>query len=190
MKDSPSTKFRVIITDDVEAFRHLLRIALERSDHFEVIGEARNGTQAVELAKQMQPDLVLLDLSMPGLDGLEALSPIQWECPKTKIVILSGFAKERVGPVVKRLGAHGYIEKGMRPEELVRELLEVLSHSGPGGGPGGKAPGKREGTGQGPGYPPRKAHNRENGLGWTNAWLRLDDQPEKSSGWLLVANCA
>jgi two-component system chemotaxis response regulator CheY len=86
MKDSPAAKFKVIVTDDVEAFRRLLRIALEESGHFEVIGEAKNGAQAVKLAKELQPDLVLLDLSMPELDGLQALSPIQWECPNAKIV--------------------------------------------------------------------------------------------------------
>lgn len=168
MKNSPSQKYKVIITDDVEAFRRLLRIALEESGDFEVVGEAKNGGEAVGLARELQPDLVLLDLSLPDLDGLEALSPLQWGCPNTKIVILSGLAKERVGPVVKRLGAHGCLEKGIKPEDLVRELLEVVSGSGPGGGSGEKAPRKDEKPRRGRGRPPRKADSWDGRLGWTS----------------------
>jgi DNA-binding NarL/FixJ family response regulator len=132
--------------------------------HFEVIGEAKNGAQAVKLAKELQPDLVLLDLSMPELDGLQALSPIQWECPNAKIVILSGFDKERVEPMVKSLGAHGCLEKGIKPADLVKELLAVLSRRGPGGGLGGKTPAQTEEANRGASRPSRKAYNRRDRL--------------------------
>src|SRR5437764_11942432 len=83
--------FRVLIADDVQDLRSMLRLALELSGRFAVVAEAMNGAHAVDLAAMYKPDLALLDLSMPTLDGLEALPRILQVSPETKVVVLSGF---------------------------------------------------------------------------------------------------
>src|SRR6476660_832563 len=88
--------FRVLIADDVQDLRSMLRLALELSGRFTVVGEAMNGAHAVELATMYKPDLALLDLSMPALDGLEALPQILDVSPDTKVVVLSGFEEARM----------------------------------------------------------------------------------------------
>ncbi len=82
--------FRVLIADDVQDLRSMLRLALELSGRFTVVAEAMNGAHAVDLAAMYKPDLALLDLSMPTLDGLEALPRILEVSPETKVVVLSG----------------------------------------------------------------------------------------------------
>src|SRR5207237_7080541 len=91
--------FRVLIADDVQDLRSMLRLALELSGRFTVVAEAMNGAHAVELATMYKPDLALLDLSMPALDGLEALPRILEASPATKVVVLSGFEEARMAPV-------------------------------------------------------------------------------------------
>ncbi|MEK6975865.1 MAG: response regulator [Candidatus Thermoplasmatota archaeon] len=126
-------RYTVVLADDVSALRRLVRIAAEGSGRFQVIGEATTGLEAIERAREHQPDLVLLDLSMPDLDGLEALPRVLEASPKSHVVVLSGFNHVRMAPVAKRLGASAYLEKGLEPDLLVRALLDVLE-------PGGTAP--------------------------------------------------
>jgi len=103
---------RVLIVDDVEDLRALLRIALTMRDSFEVVGEAADGIDAIAQAKAHQPDLVALDLSMPRLDGLEALPRILEVAPGARVVVVSGFDEARMGEAALRAGAVGYVEKG------------------------------------------------------------------------------
>jgi DNA-binding NarL/FixJ family response regulator len=117
--------FRVVLADDFEDMRQLVRVSLERSGRFVVVGEAENGLEAVERATELQPDIVLLDLSMPVLSGMEAIPRIREAAPSTKVVVLSGLDRARMEPAARAGGAVGYLEKGLRPKQLVEELLAV-----------------------------------------------------------------
>ncbi len=121
---------RTLLADDVFDLRFMVKLALERSGKFEVVAEAENGREAVEMTEQLKPDLVLLDISMPELDGLEALPQILDACENCKVVMLSGFEASRLGPAAMELGATGYLEKGVPPSELVDRLLEIMNGSG------------------------------------------------------------
>lgn len=102
-----------------------MRHILEGSGEFEVVGEAVDGQQAVDLAAMHQPDLVLLDLIMPRLDGLDAIPKIRASSPETRIVVLSGFAAQGMAAKATDGGADGYVEKRQRPDEILRVALEA-----------------------------------------------------------------
>jgi len=117
--------YRVVVADDFADMRHLVRMALERSGRFTIVGEAETGVEAVDRATEMQPDILVLDLSMPVLSGMEALPRIREASPATKVVVLSGFDRSRMESEAIGAGAVGYLEKGLRPSQLVDELLAV-----------------------------------------------------------------
>jgi PAS domain S-box-containing protein len=117
---------RVLLADDAADIRLLLRFALDAESGFEVVGEAANGLEAVELAATLQPDLVVLDLSMPVMDGLQAIPELLRVAPATRIVVLSGFDEARMKQVALDLGAHGYLEKGSATTELVSTLAQLF----------------------------------------------------------------
>ena len=114
---SPSV--RVILADDAHDIRLLLRYVLDRDGGFEIVGEAADGRQAVDLAAADCPDLVLLDLAMPVMDGLEAIPEIRRLCPHAKIAILTAFRPESVAREVRDSGADAFLEKTGR---LVHDL--------------------------------------------------------------------
>lgn len=103
---------RVLIVDDVADLRMLLRMTLSRDEGFDVVAEAGDGLEAIEQARRYQPDLVLLDLSMPLLDGLEALPRILAVSPNARVVVLSGFDESRMREPSLAAGAVAYLEKG------------------------------------------------------------------------------
>ena len=121
----PERPFRVVVADDTPGIRLLMRHILEGSGAFEVVAEAVDGEQAVEQAAALQPDLVLLDLVMPRLDGLEAIPRIRGSSPASRIVVLSGFTAQGMAVRASDGGADGYIEKRQRPDEILRVALEV-----------------------------------------------------------------
>jgi len=114
----------VLLVDDVPDLRLIVRMVLERTERFEVVGEAGDGYEAITLAEQCQPDLTLLDLSMPRMNGVVALPRIREVAPNSKVVILSGWEPDRA---VEHTGAGAvaYLEKGISPTRLVDELLVV-----------------------------------------------------------------
>lgn len=120
------SRYRALLVDDMVPLRQLLRLTLERSGHFEVVGEAGNGRDGIKAAEALQPDMVLLDVSMPLMDGLEALPRIREAAPDTTVVMLSGFSELRLGADAAAGGAAAYLEKGLPPDALVERLLEVL----------------------------------------------------------------
>ena len=119
--------YRTLLADDVFDLRFMVRLALERSGHFEVIAEAENGAEAIALAQEHKPDLVLLDISMPVIDGLDALPRVLEACDRCRVVMLSGFDAGRLGPAAIELGAAAYLEKGISPRELVDQLVELMN---------------------------------------------------------------
>jgi DNA-binding NarL/FixJ family response regulator len=116
---------RVLVVDDAANLRELLTLLLETEDDFEVIGTASDGEQALAVAQSLQPDIVLLDLAMPVMDGMQALPRLRDLLPESIIVIFSGFEQAALVDEAIALGADAYLEKGASVTELV-ELLRVL----------------------------------------------------------------
>ncbi len=104
-----------------------MRATLESYEDFEVVGEAGDGAEAVRLAHDCRPDVILLDIAMPTMDGLEAIPEIMRESPGSRIVVLSGFERERMAEQALETGASAYLEKGVRPQEVVTLLRSVAS---------------------------------------------------------------
>jgi DNA-binding NarL/FixJ family response regulator len=105
-----------------------MRFSLEEEPDLQVVGEASDGLTGAEQIAELRPDVVLLDLSMPGLDGLEAIPRIKEVSPETGIVIFSGFSAERMSAPALALGADRYVEKG-EPVEYVREVVREVGAS-------------------------------------------------------------
>ncbi len=126
----PARAVRVLIVDDHAVVRQGLRTFLElQSDPpalpIKIVGEATNGVEAVDLACRLQPDVVLLDLVMPGMDGIEATPRIVEGSPHSRVIILTSFGEEdRVVPAI-RAGAQGYLLKDIAPAELVQAVRAV-----------------------------------------------------------------
>ena len=114
---------RVVIADDLGAIRLLYRRTLENSGEFEVVGEAGDGAEAVRIVAATQPDMVLLDASMPLLSGLEAVPHVRACAPHTRILIVTGLDAERAKAAALSAGADGYVEKKMRPDDLLAQIL-------------------------------------------------------------------
>jgi NarL family two-component system response regulator LiaR len=119
---------RVAIADDHAVVRQGLRTFLELQDDVEVVGEAADGAQAVDLVAATEPDVVLLDLVMPRLDGIDAIKQIRARCPGTRILVLTSFADDHTVLPAVRAGAAGYLLKDVQPPELVSAIRTV--HSG------------------------------------------------------------
>ncbi len=126
-------RFRVLICDDVPMLRELLRYELEEDDGIVVVWEADNGNDGVRLGKELVPDVVVLDLAMPGLDGLEAISLMRAVPSPPAILVHSGFDAATMRDRVLALGAERYLEKGGNLGEVrtaVKELSEARSQQG------------------------------------------------------------
>jgi DNA-binding NarL/FixJ family response regulator len=108
----------VFLVDDVPELRELIRLGMEEDPGFDVVGEAGDGRSALEGIAEMRPEAVLLDLSMPDMDGFQAIPQIRESDPDIAIIILSGFSAERMGPPAIDRGADGYIEKGTPIQDL------------------------------------------------------------------------
>lgn len=124
------TDRKVLIVDDSEDMRMLVRLFLERKEGVEVVGEAGTGRDAILLAKELQPDLVLLDLAMPEMDGLEALPHILVAAPGAQVIVLSGF-DQRIGDQALAAGASQFVQKGGGVKELMRAIDKTLPRGQP-----------------------------------------------------------
>ena len=111
-------KITILLADDHTLTRSGLRLLLEFMGDFEIVGEAKNGLEAVELASQLKPDVVLMDLTMPELNGLEATRHILKENPNAKIIVVSAHLEENRVRDALRAGAVGYLVKSAAPGEL------------------------------------------------------------------------
>jgi PAS domain S-box-containing protein len=117
---------RVVLADDAEDIRLLLRMTLTTTQGFDVVAEAADGEEAVRMAAEHTPDVMLLDLSMPVMDGLQAIPEVLRVSPDTRIVILSGFDETRMQPVALELGAHAYLQKGEAAADIVQTLATLF----------------------------------------------------------------
>jgi DNA-binding NarL/FixJ family response regulator len=116
---------RVVIIDDTYDLRELLRLALTRGG-LEVVGEAGDGLSGIECVRLEKPDVVLLDLSMPVMDGLEALPTIRHLLPRGKIVVLSGFGATQMAEKAMTTGADGYLQKGMPLKRIIEYVKDIV----------------------------------------------------------------
>lgn len=116
---------RVLIADDHDLFRAGLRALLQGMQDVEVVAEAGDGRETLRLVEVHRPDVVLMDLMMPGLNGLQATECLVKEHPRTRVVILSMNAAEEFVLPALRVGASGYLLKNVRPEELEQALRAV-----------------------------------------------------------------
>jgi DNA-binding NarL/FixJ family response regulator len=119
---------RVLIADDHGVVREGLRTFLLLQDGIEVVGDAADGLEAVAAAKQLAPDVVLMDLVMPGIDGVEAMRRIREQQPGARVIVLTSFADDEKLLAAVRAGAAGYLLKTAPPQEVVRAIR--AAHAG------------------------------------------------------------
>jgi len=118
---------RVVIADDSEDVRFLLRLRFERHGEFRIVGEADNGRDAIDLVMKHQPDVIVLDLAMPHMDGLQAASEIRRLSPDMRIVILSGYGEEAMQNRALEAGADDYVTKAADFEHVVTTVRARLA---------------------------------------------------------------
>ena len=123
---APDALPRVLIVDDADDIRMLLRLQLDKTGSYEVVGEAADGLEAVSQATKLQPDLVLLDMAMPRMDGLEALPLIRAAVPNVRVIVFSGFGRDTLEQDAIAAGADRYLLKGVHTSELLDVIATVL----------------------------------------------------------------
>lgn len=117
---------RVLVVDDQTLFRRAVATLIAGQEDLAVVGEASNGLDAVEQARELSPDLIVMDVEMPVMNGLEAAALILKDLPRTKIVVLTvSHAAEHLAEAI-RAGVHGYLVKDMQPEQLFEMLRAVI----------------------------------------------------------------
>jgi DNA-binding NarL/FixJ family response regulator len=117
-----ATACSVVVCDDHPAFRELIAAVLGLDTELEVVGEAGDGRQAIDIVRELQPDVLVLDLAMPELDGIEALPLIREASPNTRVIIVTGFGSESVKQRALAAGAERFVEKGTDVDELVDQI--------------------------------------------------------------------
>ena len=120
-----STLIRVLVADDHPVVREGFSAIVDVEDDIEVVGQAADGLQAVQLARDLQPDVVLMDLVMPNLDGVDAIQQIRTELPDTHVLILTTYADDQHIMAGIQAGARGYLLKDALPDELVGAIRIV-----------------------------------------------------------------
>jgi CheY-like chemotaxis protein len=122
--------FRILVAEDDESFLDVIALLLEQDDRYVVAGQARNGREAVALAKKVAPDAVVLDIEMPVLDGVEAAKRLRAAAPQLPIVAVSGHDYEERVLEIRQAGADDYVRKARLAEELPRVLAALLETRG------------------------------------------------------------
>jgi DNA-binding NarL/FixJ family response regulator len=122
---------RLVIADDHPLFRAAIRQMLSQWPDLEVVGEASDGCESVELCRRLRPELVLMDLSMPNMDGFEATREIKLESPSTIVLVLTAFEEPEYLLKALRAGASGYVLKHMGSQQIVGAIRRVLDGDSP-----------------------------------------------------------
>ncbi|WP_312396189.1 response regulator transcription factor [Kocuria sp.] len=127
MEEPPAAPIRLLLADDQKLMRQALRVFIENEPGMEVVGEAQDGRSAVIQAKTLQPDVVLMDLQMPRLDGVAATEEVLAECPNTKVVAVTTFHSEEYVIPALRAGASAYLLKDSEPEDIVAGIRSAIA---------------------------------------------------------------
>jgi DNA-binding NarL/FixJ family response regulator len=125
--DAGKWKSTIILADDHQVVRQGLRAVLEAESHFRVVGEAGNGLDAARLVERLQPDVLVIDLMMPGLNGLEVTRQVKKGSPKTHVIVLSMHKDESYVVEALKNGAVGYVVKDSSVDELFKAIREALA---------------------------------------------------------------
>jgi DNA-binding NarL/FixJ family response regulator len=121
------TKTRIVLADDHPVVRHGVRSLLQAEPDFAVVGEASNGLETVQLVEKLQPEVLVVDLMIPGLNGLEVTRQVKQRLPQTRVVVLSMHANEPYVLEALKNGASGYVLKDTSGTDLVMAVKQVLS---------------------------------------------------------------
>jgi DNA-binding NarL/FixJ family response regulator len=121
-KTTPQKKITVVIADDQTLFREGIKDLLENEKNITVVGEAADGREALRLVKKLRPNVILLDIKLPHMDGIEATRQIHKDCPTTNVLILSSYEDEAHVMEAIQAGANGYLSKMLPAAELVNAL--------------------------------------------------------------------
>jgi two-component system, chemotaxis family, chemotaxis protein CheY len=130
---------RILIADDNDVVRRALRGLIRHDESLAVVGEASNGQSALEAIKTLQPDLVCLDVLMPGLDGLSILRTIREEHPAIRVVLVTGQATSDVVSQARELGANGFVVKPFNAAKVLAAIRTALGRGGVASTPPGTA---------------------------------------------------
>jgi DNA-binding NarL/FixJ family response regulator len=115
-------KIKIVIADDHTIFRQGLRMLLAQEDDMEVVGEAADGIEALELAKKCNPDIILLDIAMPNMDGVKVAGKIKKSLPQTKIIVLTSYSDDQFLFEFLKLGVSGFVLKDSASQELIYSI--------------------------------------------------------------------
>lgn len=121
------SKIRVLLADDHAILIEGLRALLSYYNDVEVVGEAHNGTQAVASVAQLQPDIVLMDIAMPGMNGIDATQLIRQQYPRTRVLVLTQHEEKQYVLALLKAGASGYLLKGAVGSDLIKALRAVAA---------------------------------------------------------------
>lgn len=121
-------KIRIVIAYDHTIFRQGLRMLLAQEDDMEVVGEAADGIEALELAKKHNPDIILLDIAMPNMDGVQVAGKIKKSLPQIKIIVLTSYSDDQFLYEFLKLGVSGFVLKDSASQELIYSIRK--SHEG------------------------------------------------------------
>uniref|UniRef100_A0A7C4KIL7 Response regulator transcription factor n=1 Tax=Anaerolinea thermolimosa TaxID=229919 RepID=A0A7C4KIL7_9CHLR len=119
------TKYRIVLVDDHEVVRLGLKSLLEHRENFEVVGEAASAREAVEQVARQRPDIVLMDIRLPGASGIEACEEITTQYPNTRVIMLTSYAEDEMLFSAIRAGASGYVLKQIAGEDLIKAIEAV-----------------------------------------------------------------
>lgn len=128
---TPLTRARILLADDLPLFRRAIAQLIDEQDDMEVVGQANNGVEAVELAQVLRPDIILLDVEMPVMDGIAAAARLRDVVPEAKIVMLTVVDDEEHLLGAIRLGVHGYLLKDLHPDDLFAMLRSAMRDEHP-----------------------------------------------------------
>ncbi|NLB79704.1 MAG: response regulator [Clostridiaceae bacterium] len=120
-------KITFVITDDAIFMRTLLRKIIEQSDEFEVVGEASNGLEAIDAAEKYQPDILTLDITMPEMDGIQAVKEILRVSPKTRIIMVSAMGQQSMVIEAIKQGAKDFVVKPFDKSRVYQSIKNVLA---------------------------------------------------------------